>query len=180
MSDTTVSAPAAVPSWLTAAVEQYEKEQLDIRASQIMHRESHAEHINDKLASLGIEPLQPARLNASGYLEGAVLVRADPEADTYEVRAFWDEESGQVELHTADWDGSGQFRRVRLLNRLADVAAAHHETPKAPAPARRNFAAEALRAIDSLNVDRLNDGRTEAIVTAINGLTAAVLHAARP
>ncbi|WP_405541159.1 hypothetical protein [Streptomyces phaeochromogenes] len=69
------------------------------------------------------------------------------------------------------------FGRVGLLTSLADVAAARRETPKFPAPAC-DYRREAIRAMDGLNVDRLNDAGVEVIATAIHGTTAALLHLA--
>ncbi|MER5302177.1 hypothetical protein ABT039_22340 [Streptomyces lasiicapitis] len=176
MPDSTTTDSAAAPSWLAAAEEVYEHQQIDERANHIMACKRHAEQINDALGVFGIEPLQPARLTKSGQLEGAVLVGPDFEAGTYEVRALWDVNSQQIELHTADWETDRpRFGRVGLMSNIADVAAARRETPKFPAP-RRNLSAEALQAIDSLSVDRLNNHDVEAVVTAIHGLTAAVLH----
>ncbi|GAA1110875.1 hypothetical protein [Streptomyces javensis] len=166
---------ATVPAWLSAAVVEYEQQQLTERANQIMHLQRLAENINSQLNKLGIEPLNPAHVEA-GRLRGALLVGPDFDEGTYEVRAFWDETSQQIELHTADWETHNpQYGRVRLLNSIADIAAARHETPKPPAP-HRHLGSEALRAIDGLNADRLNNHQVEAIVTAVNGLTAAVLH----
>ncbi|MFC8570778.1 hypothetical protein ACFUIW_33980 [Streptomyces sp. NPDC057245] len=176
MSDVFATNAPTVPGWLAAAEEAYKLQEQNAKGNQIIQARRHAEFINDSLEKLGIEPLQPARLDRAGRLEGAILVRADYDEETQEVRALWDAESNQVELHTADWQENGpKFGRVRLLNSLADVAAARRETPKLPAP-QRNFRVEALRAIDGFNVDRLNNRQVEVIVTAINGLTAAVLH----
>ncbi|WP_089107628.1 hypothetical protein [Streptomyces hyaluromycini] len=73
------------------------------------------------------------------------------------MRAAWSEDDKEVELHTADWEADrSTFGRVRLLNTLADVAAARREWPKFPAP-RRDYRREALRAIDGLNADSLNN-----------------------
>ncbi|MER5227116.1 hypothetical protein [Streptomyces flaveus] len=97
---------------------------------------------------------------------------------TYEVRALWSEDDEEVELHTADWKYDlAVFGRVRLLRSLADVAAARRETPKFPALVR-DYRLEAIRAMDSVNVDRLNNAYVEEIATAIHGNTAALLHLA--
>ncbi|MDX3165980.1 hypothetical protein PV516_19520 [Streptomyces scabiei] len=177
MPDSTVTdTSSAVPTWLAASVEAHEQQKLEEHGNQILQAKRYAEQINDTLAKFGIEPLQPARISGTGQLEGAILIRSDYDEGTYEVRALWDSDSQQIELHTADWnDRTPKFGRVRLMNNLADVAAARHETPKFP-DRQRNLRAEALHAIDALNPDRLNNGHVEAIVTAINGLTAAVLY----
>ncbi|MFD8655026.1 hypothetical protein ACFV1D_45965, partial [Streptomyces mirabilis] len=112
--------------------------------------------------------LRPARLTQPEF---------EPYA-YYEVRAAWSEDDKQVELRTADWeDDRPKFGRVRLLNSLADVAAARRETPTFPAP-RRDYRLEAIRAMDSLNADRLNNAHVEEIANAIHGNTAALLHVA--
>ncbi|MFB7649397.1 hypothetical protein ACFC0S_15935 [Streptomyces sp. NPDC056084] len=174
MPDST-TAPS-IPAWLAQAQAAYEQEKVDEGARTIMHRQQLVRNINDQLDSLGVEALKPARLDERGNLVGAVLLEADYDEGACEVRALWDEASRQIELHTADWeDRIPSFRRVRLLNTLGDIVAARYETPKAPAPAR-HLATEALRSLDSLRPDVLNNYEVEAIVTAINGLTAAVLH----
>ncbi|WP_435245195.1 hypothetical protein [Streptomyces tendae] len=165
-----------VPAWLAEAQETYEREKTDEGARTIMHRQQLVRNINDQLAARGIEALKAAHLDERGNLVGAVLIEADYEQGTYEVRALWDETNRQIELHTADWeDDIPRFARVRLLNTLGDIVAARYEIPKVPAPAR-HLGTEALNAIDSLSPDRLNNHEVEAVVTAINGLTAAVLH----
>ncbi|MEV1040408.1 hypothetical protein AB0J01_27715 [Streptomyces sp. NPDC050204] len=178
MPDSTVatSAAPADPAWLAPAIEAYEQEKLNDGARTISRRQQLVRNINDRLAARQIVPLQPAHLDERHNLRGAVLLEADYDEGTYEVRALWDENSQQIELHTADWeDHNPSFGRVRLMNTVGDIIAARHETPKVPVP-QRNFKNEALRAIDSLNVDRLDNYKVEAITTAINGLTAAVLH----
>ncbi|MCZ0983900.1 hypothetical protein O1L60_44865 [Streptomyces diastatochromogenes] len=168
------TAAPSVPAWLAKAQETYEQEKLDEGARTIMHRQQLVRNINTKLDALGVEALKPARLDEHGNLVGAVLLEADYDEDAHEVRALWDETNQQIELHTADWEDQ-RFGRVRLLNTLGDIVAARYETPKTPAPAR-NLRNEALRAIDSLRPDVLNNYEVEAVVTAIDGLTAAVLH----
>ncbi|TQE33115.1 hypothetical protein [Streptomyces ipomoeae] len=179
MTDTTAEAgkttEATLPGWLAAAVEAHEAQVAEERGREILRLQGIAKQINAELAKVGIEPLHPARVEA-GRIEGAVLVGPDYDEGTYEVRAFWDENSRQIELHTADWESrEPKFGRVRVMNNLADVAAARHETPKFPAPPR-DFKAEALFAIASLSPDRLNNHEVEALVNAVNGLTAAMLH----
>ncbi|MFF3731007.1 hypothetical protein ACFYXM_11950 [Streptomyces sp. NPDC002476] len=125
-----------------------------------------ADKINKWLTEFGIEPLSPAGYDQFGNLKSAVLIGADYEVHTYEVRALWSTVDDALELHTADWeDDATAFGCVRLLRTIGDIAAARHETPKFPAQPR-NFAAEARRAIDSLHVDNTNDARIEATVTA--------------
>jgi hypothetical protein len=176
MPHSTATDSPTVPAWLTAAIAADEHRKLSEESNEIQRNRRSADLINRELAKHGVEPPHPAHADERGRLVGAVLVMPDYEEGTYEVRAMWDEASKQIELHTLDWeDDRPQFGRVRLMNNLADIAAARHESPKFPAPPR-DFRAEAMRAIDSLNVDRLNNGEVEAIVTAINGLTAAILH----
>ncbi|WP_435058390.1 hypothetical protein [Streptomyces sp. bgisy060] len=175
MPDTTT---ATVPSWLAAAEADRAERELNEKASNLRLVMDQAEHVNRTLAELGIEPLSHASYDRHGNQRAAVLIGADYESHTYEVRALWSATDAAVELHTADWeDDATAFGRVRLLRSIGDVAAARHETPRFPARPR-DFAAEARWAIDSLNVDRLNNGEVEAVVTAINGVTAALLNLA--
>ncbi|MEF3117597.1 hypothetical protein [Streptomyces chrestomyceticus] len=180
MTDATATASAAIPPWLVTAIELYEQQKRTERGDQIKHQESIAATINRRLADLNVVPLRPARVNQWGGLEGALLAPAtfdeETEQATYEVRAFWDAASDQVELRTCDWKTQPPVHgRARLLTGLADIAAARNEAPKPPAAPRRDLKAEALRTIGSLDVDRLNNHEVEAIATAIHGLTAAVL-----
>lgn len=176
MPDSTATDSPTVPAWLAAAIEADKHRKINAKADEILRNRKFADQINKALASYGVEPLHPAHVDEHGDLVGAVLLMPDYDEGTYEVRALWDEDSQQVELHTSDWEADRPgFGRVRLMNSLADIAAARHETPKPPA-LRRDFRSEALRAIDGFNVDHLNNGEVEVIVTAINGLTAAILH----
>ncbi|MEU3704839.1 hypothetical protein AB0E82_21425 [Streptomyces anulatus] len=178
MPDTTATI-AALPDWLIKALAERKEHELHDKASKLRLVMDQADKINRWLAEFGIEPVSPAGYDKSGNLQAAVLIGADHEAGTYEVRALWSQDDDAIELHTADWeDDSPAFGRVRLLKSIGDVAAARHQTPKFPARPR-DFAAEARRAMDSLNVDRLNNGEVEAVVTALNGITAALLHLAQ-
>ncbi|WP_179887948.1 hypothetical protein [Streptomyces sp. t99] len=179
MPDTTATAEAAVPAWLATAEADRAERELNEKASKLRLVMDQADKVNKKLAEFGIEPVSPAGYDKFGNLQAAVLIGADYEEGTYEVRALWSQDDATIELHTADWeDDSSTFGRVRLLKSIGDVAAARHETPKFPARPR-DFAAEARWAIDSLNVDRLNNGEVEAVVTALNGITAALLNLAQ-
>ncbi|KUN58446.1 hypothetical protein [Streptomyces griseorubiginosus] len=166
-------------AWLAAAEAAHQEQQNDTAAQGLERARRHADLINARLADLGITPIEAARVDDRGHLRQARLTQPEYEPHTYyEVRAAWSENDKQVELHTADWeDNSPTFGRVRLLNSLADVAAARRETPTLPTP-RRNYHQEAIRAIDSLNVDHLNNPGAEAVATAIHGATAALLHLA--
>ncbi|PZT71444.1 hypothetical protein [Streptomyces sp. AC1-42T] len=176
MPDTTAT---ALPDWLAAAEADRAERALNEKAGALRLVMDQADKINSWLAQFGIEPASPADYDKFGNLQGAVLIGADYEEGTYEVRALWSVDDDAIELHTADWeDDVPTFGRVRLLNSIGDVAAARHETPKFPAPPR-DFAAEARRAMDSLNVDRLNNGEVEVVVTALNGITAALLNLAQ-
>ncbi|MFD5452211.1 hypothetical protein [Streptomyces sp. NPDC127100] len=176
MPDSTATDLPTVPAWLAAAIEADEHRKLNEKANEIQRNKISADLINRKFDMFGVEPLHPAHTDERGHLVGAVLAMPDYDEGTYEVRAMWDEDSKQIELHTSDWmDDQPQFGRVRLMNSLADVAAARHETPKFPAPPR-NLRFEALHAIDNVRPDNIKNAAVEAIVTAINGLTAAVLH----
>ncbi|GGX56436.1 hypothetical protein [Streptomyces chartreusis] len=169
----------SVPHWLAAAEAAHQEQQTDVVAQEILRARHHAELINARLAELGIEPLAAAGIDDRGRLRPARLTEPDYEPHSYyEVRAAWNEDDKQVELHTADWeDDDPQFGRVGLLTSLADVAAARRATPTIPTP-RRDYHREAIRAMDALNVDRLNNFEVEAIVTAVHGNTAALLHLA--
>jgi hypothetical protein len=106
-----------VPDWLAAA-EAAHQEQIDTVAQGLQRAQRHADLINARLAELGIEPIEAAGVY-------------------YKVRAAWSEDDKQTELHTADWeDDRPRYGRVRLLNSLADVAAARRETPTIPATVR--------------------------------------------
>ncbi|MET7973184.1 hypothetical protein ABZW44_08860 [Streptomyces mirabilis] len=167
------------PDWLAAAEAAHQEQQIDTIAQRLQRAQRHAELINARLADLGIEPIEAAGLDDRGNLRPARLTQPEFEPYAYyEVRAAWSEDDKQVELHTADWeDDRPKFGRVRLLNSLADVAAARRETPTFPAP-RRDYRLEAIRAMDSLNADRLNNAHVEEIANAIHGNTAALLHVA--
>ncbi|MFK0112545.1 hypothetical protein [Streptomyces sp. NPDC091217] len=169
----------AVPEWLAAAEAAHQEQQIDTVAHKLLRARHHAGLINARLAELGIEPLEAAGIDDHGDLRAARLTQPEYEPYAYyEVRAVWSEDDKQVELHTADWEADcPEFGRVRLLNSLADVAAARREWPKSPAP-RRDYLREAIGAMDGLNVDNLNDAGVEAIATAIHGNTAALLHLA--
>lgn len=173
MSDTVSTHPDWFTEALAAAAEQRRVE----RGNQILASRRIAESINATLQRMGITPQMEAYVDDHGCLQGALLVEADYTEDAYEVRALWDGQSQQVELHTRDWDGDGNFGRVRLLNTIADVAAARHETPKAPQKPR-DFRAEALRAMDTFSPDQLGNHEVEAVVTAAHGITSAILHLA--
>ncbi|MEJ8654630.1 hypothetical protein WKI65_43020 [Streptomyces sp. MS1.AVA.3] len=175
MLDTTVT---AVPAWLATAEADRAERELSEKASNLRLVMDQADKVNKKLAELGIEPLSPAGYDRHGNAKAAVLIGADYEDYAYEVRALWSTGDNAVELHTADFEeDSSAFGRVRLLRSIGDVAAARHETPKFPARPR-DYAAEARWAIDSLNVDRLGNGEVEAVVNALNGVTAALLNLA--
>ncbi|WP_460074107.1 hypothetical protein [Streptomyces sp. YKOK-I1] len=168
-----------VPDWLAAAEAAHQEQQIDTVAQGLQRVQRHADLINARLAELGIEPLEAAGIDNHGNLQPARLTQPEYEPYAYyEVRAAWSEADKQVELHTADWEADHpEFGRVRLLNSLADVAAARREWPKIPAP-RRDYRREALRAIDGLNVDSLSSADVEAIANAVHGNTAALLHLA--
>jgi hypothetical protein len=168
-----------IPDWLTAAEAAHQVQQIDTVAQHLQRAQRHADLINARLADLGIEPIEAAGLDDRGNLRPARLTQPESEPYAYyEVRASWSENDKQVELHTADWESEHPtFGRVRLLHSLGDVAAARRETPAFPAPSR-DFRREALRAIDGLNADRLNDAHVEEIAKAIHGNTAALLHLA--
>lgn len=169
------TAAAALPAWLATAEADRAERDLNEKASSLRLVMDQADKVNKKLAELGIEPLSAAGYDQSGNPKAAVLIGADYEEYTYEVRALWSTDDNAVELHTADFEeDSTAFGRVRLLRSIGDVAAARHETPKFPARLR-DYAAEARWAIDSLNVDRLGNSEVEAVVTALNGVTAALL-----
>ncbi|MDQ1022441.1 hypothetical protein QF035_000023 [Streptomyces umbrinus] len=168
-----------VPGWLAAAEAAHQEQQIDIVAQGLLRARRHADLINTRLADLGIEPIAAAGIDGSGKLRPAHLTDADFDGDPYyEVRAAWSEDDREVELHTADWeDDRPVFGRVGLLTSLADIAAARRQLPVFPAPPRE-YRREAIRAMDGLNVDHLNDAGAEAIATAIHGNTAALLHLA--
>ncbi|MDJ0466123.1 hypothetical protein [Streptomyces sp. H27-C3] len=169
----------ALPAWLAEAVKDRAERELSERASNLRLVMDQADKVNKRLAELGIEPLSPAGYDQHGNQKAAVLILADYEDYTYEVRALWSTDDNAVELHTADFEeDSTAFGRVRLPRSIGDAVAARHETPKFPARPR-DFASEARWAIDGLNVDRLNNGEVEAVVTAINGVTAALLNLAQ-
>ncbi|WP_019074410.1 hypothetical protein [Streptomyces hokutonensis] len=168
-----------VPDWLAAAEAAHQEQQIGTVA-QLLHRaQRYADLINARLADLGIEPIEAAGVDDRGTLRPARLTQPEVEPYAYyEVRAAWSEDDKQVELHTADWeDHDPTFGRVRLLHSLADVAAARRETPTFPAP-RRDYLREAIRAIDGLDADRLNNAQVEEIANAVHGNTAALLHLA--
>ncbi|MGW5609396.1 hypothetical protein ACWEWI_25490 [Streptomyces sp. NPDC003753] len=179
MTATPATDQPTVPNWLTAAEAAHQEQQIDTVAQKLQRAQCQADLINARLAELGIEPIEAAGVDDHGNLRPARLTQPEFEPYAYyEVRAAWSEDDKQVELHTADWeDDRPKFGRVRLLNSLADVAAARREWPKFHAP-RRDYRREAIRAMDGLNVDSLNDVGVEAIATAIHGNTAALLHLA--
>ncbi|MDQ1051918.1 hypothetical protein [Streptomyces sp. V4I2] len=169
----------ATTDWLAAAEAAHQEQQISAVAQNLQRAQRHAGLVNARLAELGIEPLEAAGINDRGNLRLARLTQPEfmPYA-RYEVRAAWSEDDKEVELHTADWeDDRPRYGRVRLLNSLADVAAARRETPTFPAP-RRDYRLEAIRAMDNLNADRLNNAHVEEIANAIHGNTAALLHLA--
>ncbi|MCC3655845.1 hypothetical protein LIX60_31170 [Streptomyces sp. S07_1.15] len=164
----------ALPGWLIEAETAHQKQQRSAAAAALRRAKQHARQINTRLADLGIEPIKHASVGPRGQVQPAKLVGADYEQQTYEVRAVWSEQDETVELHTADWESpSPEFGRVRLLQTLADVAAARRETPTIPAR-RRDYR---LEAVDAMNyqADHLSSGDVEALVRAINGITAALL-----
>ncbi|TRO55496.1 hypothetical protein E4K73_50405 [Streptomyces sp. IB201691-2A2] len=178
MPESAADTPHAVPAWLAAAEQALQVQQLATRAEELRRAERYADLINARLAELGIEPVHGAGVDDDGRLPPARLIDADFDLSTFEVRAVWSEDDKQVQLQTADWEATRpQFGPVRLLTSLADVAAARHEMPKIPAPTR-NYRSEAIRAMDGLRVDDLNNGAAEAIAAAIHGNTAALLHLA--
>jgi hypothetical protein len=126
-----------VPDWL-AADEAAHQEQIDTVAQGLQRAQRHADLINARLAELGIEPIEAAGIDDHGNLRAARLTQPEYEPHVYyEVRAAWSEDDKQTELHTADWeDDRPRYGRVRLLNSLADVAAARRETPTIPATVR--------------------------------------------
>ncbi|MGW0647343.1 hypothetical protein ACWD4T_00820 [Streptomyces umbrinus] len=168
-----------VPGWLAAAEAAHQEQQIDIVAQGLLRAQRHADLINTRLVGLGIEPIAAAGVDSRGTLILARLTQLEVEPYAYyEVRAAWSEDDKEVELHTADWeDDRPRFGRVGLLTSLADVAAARRQTPKFPAPPR-DYRREAIRAMDGLNVDHVNDAGVEAVATAIHGNTAALLHLA--
>ncbi|WP_204328289.1 hypothetical protein [Streptomyces aureoverticillatus] len=179
MTATPATDQPAVLDWLTAAESAHQEQQIGTLAQDLQRAQRHADLINARLAELGIEPIAAASIDACGNLWPARLTQPEYEPYAYyEVRADWSEDDKEVELHTADWeDARPRFGRVRLLTSLADVAAARRETPTFPAP-RRDYRREAIRAIDGLNADRLNNAHVEEIANAIHGNTAALLHLA--
>ncbi|MGW1364538.1 hypothetical protein ACWCQP_44930 [Streptomyces chartreusis] len=179
MTATTPTHQPTAPDWLTAAEAAHQEQRLHDQGHKALRVRRHADLINARLAELGIEPIEPAAVDDYGNLQHARLTVPEYEPDAYyEVRAGWSEDDKQVELRTADWeDERPRFGRVGLLHSLADVAAARRETPTFPAPAR-DYRQEAIRAMDNLNVDRLNNAEVEAIVTAVHGNIAALLHIA--
>lgn len=176
---TDTAASPAVPAWLAAAEAAHQEQHIDTLAQGLLRARRHADLINARLADLGIEPIEAAGVDDHGHLKPARLTQPEFEPYAYyEVRAAWSEDDKEVELHTADWEADNpKFGRVRLLHSLADVAAARREWPKFPAP-RRDYRLEAIRAMDGLNADHVNDAGAEAIANAIHGNTAALLHLA--
>lgn len=177
MTATPATDQPAVPAWLAAAEAAHQEQQIGIAAQDLQRAQRHADLINARLAELGIEPIAAADLDDRGNLRPARLTQPEFEPYAYyEVRAAWSEDDKEVELHTANWeDDRPRYGRVRLLNSLADVAAARRETPTFPA-ARRDYRIEAIRAMDGLNADHLDNAGAEAIATAIHGNTAALLY----
>ncbi|AEM88652.1 hypothetical protein [Streptomyces violaceusniger] len=96
------TARLAESGWLAAATAAHEEQQLEILASQLLQIRRHADLINSRLADLGIEPVHEASVDRLGNLRSAKLLDADHDRGTYEVRAYWGEDTQAVELHTAD------------------------------------------------------------------------------
>ncbi|MFC9916219.1 hypothetical protein [Streptomyces sp. NPDC127197] len=126
MTATSATNQPAVPDWLAAAEAAHQEQQIDVVAQGLLRAQRHADLINARLAELGIEPIAAAGIDDRGNLTPARLTVPEFEPYAYyEVRAAWSEDNKEVELHTADWeDDRPKFGRVRLLNSLADVAAA--------------------------------------------------------
>lgn len=170
----------AAPAWLAAA----EADRANAVGESFLFRQRQAERqaatINAALARLQVDPLVPARAERD-ELVPALLLGRDAEHEHYGVYAGWSDTSEQTALLVSDWESPGHrfpsLRYSRLLNRAGDILDAREQgaAPKPAAP--RDFRAEALRSVASLQVDYVSSDAA-AVAEAINGLTAAVLHIA--
>ncbi|MEU6070527.1 hypothetical protein ABZ864_40335 [Streptomyces sp. NPDC047082] len=167
----------AMPAWLIAAEqEEAEERERKLRASSV-ENENNARLVNEHLAELGIEPIEPARVDRYGSLVPALLVPEDPAPMLYAVFAGYDSSAGPIVLtgYVDEYRESGRVPRqgVRPLRRVADVLAARREGPADVPPPNGDWYGVAARSV-------LTDSQTEsvdahAIVKAVQGLTAAVL-----
>jgi hypothetical protein len=173
MTDTTTT-----PAWLAAA----EAEHAESEAFQARNRQRQAENevaaVNAALAQLGIEPLRHAYADA-GHLVPALLLEPDPEQGHYGVHAAWSKKRQKTELLTDDWESRWpELRCARPLNEVGDVLKARAQGPAPHPVSRPDYQGTAERSLGGLREDYIGPDAA-AIVNAVNGLTAAVLHLAQ-
>lgn len=166
-----------MPAWLVAAEEAREDRELEARGFRILAAKEKAQKVNDRLAYLGITPLQGATVSAHGYLVPAKLTEKYIEA--YAVHAGWDDRDNEVRLYVGDWEDTFPgLLPSRILRGIDDVAYARHEGPSSrpDTTPRLDLRAIALRGVNTRAGNYSED--TAAIVAALGSLTAAVLHTA--
>lgn len=170
----------SMPEWLVAAERRREEERALRRAASRAAREQQAKIIRERLAELGVEPIQPTRVDRHGWLVPAYLAPEDMDTEQYAVFAGYDPAHGPVVLagHSPTFLGSGRVpaQQGRPLHRVADILDVREQGPVSrPAPEPDwSERASSLYAMDK----RTDSAGANAIVLALEGLAAAVL--ARP
>ncbi|AXI91394.1 hypothetical protein SAM9427_37135 (plasmid) [Streptomyces sp. ETH9427] len=170
----------SMPEWLVAAEKAREEERERRRAADRAARVQQAEAIRERLAELGVEPIQPARVDRHGWLVPAYLAPEDMDTEQYAVFAGYDPTHGPVVLagHSPTFLENGRLpaQQGRPLCSVTDILVVREEGPvTGPAPEPDwPGRASSLFTMDK----RADSADANAIVLAIEGLAAAVL--ARP
>ncbi|MGC5236896.1 hypothetical protein [Streptomyces albogriseolus] len=170
----------SMPEWFVAAERRREEEHALRRAASRAAREQQAKIIRERLAELGVEPIQPARVDRHGWLVPAYLAPEDMDTEQYAVFAGCGPAHGPIVLagHSPTLLENGRVpaQQGRPLHRVADILDVREQGPVSrPAPEPDwSERASSLNAMDK----RTDSADANAIVLALEGLAAAVL--ARP
>lgn len=152
-----MSTETTTQSWLDLAKQEYAEAQAAKVASDEKWASGIAEHINTRLAELGIVPFNPATTDGQGHVVPAILLCAAPDEGLYEVHAAFDEETEGVALFGAAHDAP-ELRDLNLLISHCNpiearrrILLAHREGPAPLPPEPEPLSPDAAAIVDALN-----------------------------
>ncbi|MBV1940804.1 hypothetical protein KUF83_30175 [Streptomyces sp. BV286] len=166
-----------LPDWLVKAEEEAAARQKAARQAERAAAQRHADLVNEHLKELGIEPIEPARVDDAEFftvLRPAFLAPGDYQADEHPVWASYDTNRG-VTVNVGPTDRPYATEYAANLTSVKDVVDARHAGPAAqpPRPVQElDWRAEAIR-----RVRPMRSGRTDgdAVSQALDGMTAVML-----